>query len=358
VKFFDRSVFIINAVVILATLLAYLAPKVDPELTWTISFFGLFYPVLLISNVLFIFYWLLKKPKYSVASILCILIGWSQLKGFVAFNSTKPESDNESIRFVTYNISNAYFGYDKTKKNRDLKKADFIESLDQYKDTDIFCIQEVGDYAFDILKKAFPKHNLYYKEKGAVILSKFPFIKKGEVDFGTRTNSCLWADINLGFDTLRVYSYHLQSNQITNDTEKLVNQTELDQKKAWYDIKGILRKFRNKHLTRSRQAEKIAAHAKNSPYKIILAGDLNDPPQSYTYEVFSSLTKDAFRERGSGIGTTYAGRIPLLRIDYIFVDKSLDVATFEIEKDRFSDHYAVSADIEWPNAENFEAEEK
>jgi endonuclease/exonuclease/phosphatase family metal-dependent hydrolase len=353
-KFFDRSILLINLGVIIATFLAYLAPNVDPELTWTISFFGLFYPVLLLSNILFIIYWLVKKPKYIWPSVLCIVIGWNQLKGFIAFNSQKPEASGETITMMSYNISNASFGYDKEKKNRDAKKEAFMDFLQQYKETDIFCIQEVGDYAYDILKKTFPDHHLYYKEKGAIILSKYSFLKKGEIDFGTKTNSCLWADIKLNFDTIRVYSFHLQSNQISRAAEKLANQTEIDQKQAWYDIKGMLRKFRNKHLQRSRQAEKIAAHAQKSPYKIILAGDLNDPPQSYTYHVFSGLAKDAFRTRGSGIGTTYAGRIPLLRIDYIFADNALEISTFEIIKDHFSDHYAVSATLEWPLTEDIE----
>lgn len=342
---------IINIGVIFALLLAYLAPHVDPELTWVISFFGLFYPIILLVNIIFIIYWIFKKPKYIWPSLVAIMLGWSQLKGFVAINSEKPEAEGEVITLMTYNISNASYGYDKKKKNRDIKKEAFIDFLNQYKDTDIFCIQEVGDYAYDILRKTFPSHHMFFKQKGAVILSKYPFIQKGEIDFGTITNSCLWADIKLDFDTIRVYSYHLQSNQITRDTEKLATQKELNQKQAWYDIKGILRKFKNKHLQRSRQAEKIAEHASNSPYKSILAGDLNDPPQSYTYKVFSVLGNDAFRERGLGIGTTYAGIIPLLRIDYIFADPDLKVTEFKVIKDHFSDHYAVSATLEWKESE-------
>ncbi len=281
-------------------------------------------------------------------------MGWSQFKGFISFNNKTTETTGETVSMMTYNISNASFGYDKKKKNRDTKKEAFIDFLRQYQETDIFCIQEVGDYAYDILKKTFPDHYLYFKDKGAVILSKYPFIKKGEIDFGTITNSCLWADINLKFDTIRVYSYHLQSNQISRVAEKLANQTEIDQKQAWYDIKGMLRKFRNNHLQRSRQAEKIAAHAKKSPYKIILAGDLNDPPQSYTYHVLSALGQDAYRERGFGIGTTYAGRIPLLRIDYMIVDPLLKVSSFDLIKDHFSDHYAISVLLEWKDPESSE----
>jgi exonuclease III len=76
---------------------------------------------------------------------------------------------------MSFNISNASFGYDKNKKTREIKKEGLIDFLDQFKNTDILCFQEVGDYAYEILKKNFPKHHIYFKQKGAVILSKYRF---------------------------------------------------------------------------------------------------------------------------------------------------------------------------------------
>lgn len=356
-KIFDRTILLFNLLAVAALLTAYIAPHIDPRLTWALSFFGLFYPIILLINILFIFFWVFKKPSYIWPSLVAILIGWSQLNSFISFSSQKPESEGETITLLSYNISNASFGYDKNKQTRNIKKEALIDFLNQYKNTDILCIQEVGDYAYDILTKNFPNHHIYFKQKGAVILSKYRFVNKGEIDFGTKTNSCLWADIAMNEETVRVYSFHLQSNQITKDTEKLTNQKEINQKQAWYDIKGILRKFRNKHLQRSRQAEKVAEHVKKSPYKVIMAGDLNDPPQSYTYKVFSMLGKDAFREKGLGIGTTFAGKIPLLRIDYIFADESFIVNDFTIVKEKFSDHYPITATLELDDSNSNESSE-
>jgi endonuclease/exonuclease/phosphatase family metal-dependent hydrolase len=347
--FIKKGILLINIAVIGATFLSYAAPRIDPELTWIISFFGLFYPVLLLINIAFIVFWLFVKSTWVWPSLICILIGWSELKAFFPLNGDKEGRNGEGISIMTYNISNAYEGYDLKKEERVRKQTRLIEYLNNFQEYDIICLQEVGDYAYDILKKVFPKHIVYYKKKGAVILSRYHITKKGEIDFGTITNSCLWADIDVGFDTIRVYSYHLQSNQISATAEKMANQTELDQRRAWYDIKGIFRKFKNKHITRSKQAEKIAAHAKKSTHKVILAGDLNDSPQSYTYHVLSDLGKDAFTERGFGLGTTYAGSIPLLRIDYIFADEQLEVVSFSIDKKRYSDHYVITAEIEWPD---------
>jgi len=351
-KFFDRSILFINLIVVFATLLAYISPYIDPEFTWILSFFGLFYPLLLIANLLFIIYWIFKKPKYIVVSVVCILVGWSQLMGFFNINfSGDIEVSKDAFEVMTYNISNASYGYDKKKKDRDVKKAALKEFLGEYTDIEILCFQEVGDYALEILKATYPKYYFHNKDKGAVILSKYPFKDKGEIDFGTITNSCLWADVKLPKETVRIYSFHLQSNQISADAEKLAAQKEIDQKKAWYDIKGMLRKFRNHHLQRSHQVEKIAAHAEKSPYKLIMAGDLNDPPQSYTYSVLADIGNDAYKIAGSGIGTTYGGKLPLLRIDYIFCDKQFTVIDYVSINKNYSDHYPVISTIDWPSIE-------
>ena len=335
-----------NIAVIIATFIAYASPLVDPKFTWTVSFFGLFYPVLLLLNILFIIFWIFKKPIYLIPSLACILIGWTHLTGFINFNTSAPVSDGSALKMMTYNISNASFGYHKNKEKRDKKKSALIEFLKIYEETDVMCFQEVGDYALEILKNTFKNHKIYHTKKGAVILSKHPMIKKGNIDFGTITNSCLWADIKIDSDTVRIYSFHLQSNQITNDAEKIVEKVDLNEKQTWYDLKAILRKFRNHHLDRSSQAEQIAAHAAKSPHRVILGGDLNDPPQSFTYRQLAHDRQDAFRVKGRGIGTTYAGLIPLLRIDYIFVDPHIEIKSFDLIKKDFSDHYPLLISVE------------
>ncbi len=348
-KFLDRLMLWGNIGVIIMTLFAYIAPHVNPNYTWVLSFFGVFYPVLILFNFLFITYWVFRKWALIWPSLVCLLLGYNQFFGFIAFNAPKGDTEKDNISIVNYNISNALFAYDKDKGEKSLKRGAMVSFLQEFDDVDIFCFQEVGDYGMEVLKKAFDKdYNFHAKNKGAVIVSKFPIIKKGEIDFGTRTNSCLWADIKTPYDTIRVYSYHLQSNQISRDAEKLANQTDLDQKQAWYDIRGMLSKFKNKHIKRVKQSGLITANVEKCPHKVILAGDLNDPPQSYTYQVFSKLGKDAFRTAGTGVGTTYNGVIPLLRIDYCFVDPTLDIHSCKIIKEGYSDHFPVKTTVEWP----------
>ena len=55
--------------------------------------------------------------------------------------------------------------------------------------------------------------------------------------------------------------------------------------------------------------------------------------------------KDAFTISGFGFGGTYIGKIPFLRIDYIWHDKNLQSLNFKTHKSEFSDHRAISTEI-------------
>jgi endonuclease/exonuclease/phosphatase family metal-dependent hydrolase len=68
---------------------------------------------------------------------------------------------------------------------------------------------------------------------------------------------------------------------------------------------------------RARQAEILREHIAASPHPVIVCGDFNDTPLSYSYRLMSKGLKDSFMEKGWGLGTTYAGALPALRIDYI-----------------------------------------
>jgi len=140
---------------------------------------------------------------------------------------------------------------------------------------------------------------------------------------------------------VRIYTAHLQSNQVSKDAVVVLDNANLQEKQTWNGIRGILSKYSNTSRKRAKQAQMIANHAAKCTHKTIIAGDVNDPPTSYTYSRLCGDFQDSFVEAGSGIGTTYAGRIPMLRIDYIFVDEGFTVESFEVLKENYSDHYPV-----------------
>ncbi|MBK7121790.1 MAG: hypothetical protein IPH68_02690 [Chitinophagaceae bacterium] len=56
--------------------------------------------------------------------------------------------------------------------------------------------------------------------------------------------------------------------------------------------------------------------------------------------------KNAFVEKGSGLGRTFSGISPVLRIDNIFVDEEMEVLQFNLIKKKLSDHFPIIADVQ------------
>ena len=55
---------------------------------------------------------------------------------------------------------------------------------------------------------------------------------------------------------------------------------------------------------------------------------------------------NAFVKKGTGLGRTFSGISPVLRIDNIFVDKKMDVLQFQLIKKKLSDHFPIIADVQ------------
>jgi endonuclease/exonuclease/phosphatase family metal-dependent hydrolase len=323
--------------------MAYYAPEIDPNNFWIFSFFGLMYPISLFVNVAFIIFWAFRELKFSLISLLAIALGWGNVSKYLAYNTDKVSNRQHDVSIISFNIGNAIEAYDKKAEAKETKLIKMNHFLDRFKDEDIICLQEVGSYAEDIIKKNFKNYNIHKYDKGAVIISKHKIINKGQIDFGTKTNSCLWSDIVIDLDTFRVYSLHLQSNNISVDAKNMIENGSLKEEKTWKGVKGIFRKYRYYHKTRAVQSKLVKNHANNSPYPVVLCGDFNDVPLSYTYEHLSEGLNDCYVQKGNGLGSTFNGKIPFLRIDYILLDKNIDVRNFNTIRENYSDHYPVAA---------------
>ena len=96
---------------------------------------------------------------------------------------------------------------------------------------------------------------------------------------------------------------------------------------------------------RKEQAHLIAEVTSNDPYPTIITGDFNDVPNSYTYYTISKDMQDAFLKKGFGLGRTYSGISPTLRIDYILAGEQFSVVQFQRIVRQLSDHYPLVADL-------------
>ena len=230
----------------------------------------------------------------------------------------------------------------KGSETRILQENDFIDFLKKGEELQILCTQETSKFNSKFFKERFNFPFVHsYNPSGTFIFSKYPIVNSGGINFGTLTNSCSWADLIVNEKKVRVYSIHFQSNQVSDIADKVRHEGDLTKKETLKDIKGMMRKFKYYANLRAEQAQKVKNHIAECPHPVIVCGDFNDTPQSYTYNLLSENLNDSFKTKGVGFGTTYAGSIPALRIDYILTHEKIKVQSHKILKENYSDHFPV-----------------
>ena len=316
---------------------------------------GLFYPVLLFINLIFLIFWLFFKKRYTIISLSVILLGFGNLLNNFNFTfSENGNSERNTIKVLTYNVQQ----FRASDKFTQLIIKNDILNFVKNQEADIICMQEFQSYnknIYEPLKQLRDTLNTgtYYFESyynprynylsGLVIFSKLKAVNKGKLKFeGSRTFG-IFTDLVKGNDTIRAYNIHLASISLNpSDIEFVVN-PEMENKE---DFKNksleIYNKLAQAFVLRQKQINYLTEELNNSPHKIILSGDFNDTPSSFVYSSVSELLVDSFTEKGLGLGITYAGKLPFLRIDYIFGSEDFEVLEFKKHSILRSDHYPVS----------------
>jgi endonuclease/exonuclease/phosphatase family metal-dependent hydrolase len=363
VSLFSKIVLIVNLIGVGFLLLSYLASYIDPRTFWPIAFFGLAYPFILAFNVLFIVYWLIRKPKFALISVGAILVGWGTLTSYIGFRETNaievPKSSATFFRVMTYNVhSFKQFG----SKNDDFTK-DQILNIIRKEQPDVICFQEFfsrrkGEFNFrKLVQEVLNTEHYYFKAAidneyeatGLAIFSKLPILDKGHISFGQNsgTNQAIFADVKFNGKPVRVYNVHFQSiNFQPEDYSYLKNATQ----KIEPDVASSRRigsRLKRAFLKRSTQVELLKEHTSTCTTPFVVMGDFNDTPVSYTVNFMEKGLQNCFSEKGSGFGITYNGAFPNFQIDYIMTTPDFTVKNYRIVKKKLSDHYAVRSDLEF-----------
>jgi len=80
-----------------------------------------------------------------------------------------------------------------------------------------------------------------------------------------------------------------------------------------------------------------------SPHPVICAGDFNELPYSFSYQMLKRHLRNSFEESGRGFGFTYNGNtLSMLRIDNQFYSAPLRSVDFQtVDSVKFSDHFPL-----------------
>jgi endonuclease/exonuclease/phosphatase family metal-dependent hydrolase len=337
----------------------------DPVHWWFIGLITMCLPYILLFLIIFLIFWLFKKPLCGLISVLAIILTWDPTQNIIPFRFTSSftlEKKAGSIRIMSWNVE----GFDILEhKKHPLVKQKMLDLIKQYQ-PDIACFQEMTagedtkaiNYIGDFLKQLqFAAYHYSYSGKGdydehhhfgIIIFSKFPIINKQTIDEETpyNYNSIFqYADILTGSDTIRVFNIHLQSLRFTESNRRYLDNPTLKADTTITETKNIIAKLKAGFINRRKQALSVKSEINRSPYPVILCGDFNDVPNSFAYETIGKDMQNAFEKKGRGIGRTFYSIAPTLRIDNIFADNHFDILQFRKIGEKLSDHFPIITDI-------------
>jgi endonuclease/exonuclease/phosphatase family metal-dependent hydrolase len=323
------------------SILGFMAGKINPNDCAVCIFPSLLMPAFLVLAALFAVCLIFLKSHNYLIPLFAILINFQFVIANVSFggllnNNKKPSAS--SVKIATYNVH----GFDLSSFQIPICNiADFM----QKNEVDILCIQEYKLHnlyneqeirsIFGYFEEETPKNNGSQVSE-LKIFSKIPILSSGGIEIPNSPNGAVWADILLANkDTVRIINVHLQTSGL--------------KKRTYLGFSETKRRLTENSKMRAMQVLLIKQLIDSTRYPIILAGDFNDLPSSFTFKTLRRDLNDSFIQGGIGLAGTFPSKFPFMRIDNILNSKHFKCNYYSSQITDWSDHNPVIAELELKN---------
>lgn len=224
------------------------------------------------------------------------------------FSCTSKKNSTNELRLISWNCDNFLLSLDTLHV-----ASTFLNA----QNPDIICLQErphTNLVRYDSIKKCFP--TLPYKvtngredeNLNVSIFSKYPVSNVKTWYFTDTYNKVIQSDINQEGKTFRLFNVHLQTTSSGSTLDNCIR--------------------------RYKQSKLLQSEIKKSPYPVIVCGDFNDIPLSYT--VLNLLT--SLKNISKSLKGSYQKLGGLFKIDYILVSKNWSKNSYQLIPNSWSDH--------------------
>ena len=286
---------------------------VNPASHHFIGIVGLSFPIFMAINMAFLVFWLCVRKRWALIPFVGFVLCYGPVRAYWPLNVYKPVP-NDCIKVLAYNILS--WGEMKP-DNPDLSIIDYIGKTN----ADIVSLEEASAPAWvrekidSALSQRYPHQDTVLsadKTDDIWLMSKYPIVRKQRIDYESKTNHSAAFWLKRADDTIIVVANHLQS-------------TSLSMAERSKQIDALVR-F-------------VEAH-KATP--LIMCGDFNDSPISYSRQRMASVLNDCYVESGNGPGISYHRNAFYVRIDYIFCSDHFLPYDCKVDNSiSTSDHYPI-----------------
>ena len=338
-----------NVTTVITLLLVGYSDRLNPADHPLLSTLGMSFPFFLLINLAFLFFWLIFKWRMIWISVAGFVLAYVPISIYMPINA-RQDIPEGALKLVSYNVC-GYGGNYKYEQGFETVLKYLVEEQ-----PDIVCVQEDIDTWRRYVLQEYGKHWAYNDTvvianspqsfNALGIHTRFPIIKHERIEYSSLANGSVAWWLKVGNDTLLIVNNHFESCHLNNDDRAQYRQIikgELPSDSARTESKMLLIKLAEANAKRSEQIRTVLRYVEeHSQYPIIVCGDFNDNPISYSRHAMAERLTDCFRETGRGIGLSYNQKAFSLRIDHIFCSQQLQPYNCKIDDEMdASDHYPI-----------------
>ena len=335
-----------NIATVLLMLLVGYSDHISPADHPLLSTMGMALPVFLVVNLLFLFFWLTFKWRMAWIPVVGYLLAYIPINIYMPINFG-PAPPADAIKLVSYNV--CCYGGNYKYENGFGKVYEYL--CDEQ--PDIICLQEDVDvwrrYVFQEYAKNFAYNDTCVLAKNAStfnalgIHTRFPIIHRERIPYSSASNGSVAWWLNVQGDTLIVVNNHFESCHLNSNDRRQYRQIikgEMSRDSARNESKVLLVKLAEANAKRAPQIDAVLQYVEaHSQYPVIVCGDFNDNPISFSRHRMAERLTDCYVASGRGIGLSYNQKAFALRIDHIFCSKDIQPYQCKVDgKMDASDH--------------------
>ena len=331
--------------------MSWLCCLVSPAKAPVLQFFGMAFWPIFAFNVVMLVLLAIARSKKIFLSLLALIVSIPGLMKSYSFGKT---SDEDGIKVMSYNV---HIFQDISGKRTAEAFADDVIGMVRKESPDVLCLQEFSSYISQksrvyCMKKFAAEvgfEHIYYNEDNDnlgrnVIFSNYP-LSPLSPNLSSKSNDVngIMVEVDAGEKgKFAVADVHLLSFKITDkELDELLDDnsdSEVTKKRG----KSLFNKLIYAFEHRASDVNDMLASMPKGEAPVIVCGDFNDTPVSYVCQKMTHAGfYDAFIKSGHGIGATYLGKLPWFRIDYIWINKHVNLLSYNKIDFKGSDHYPI-----------------